>query len=222
MDTSKIEEILSDFLEELRKIFFSVKKEASKKSSLLDRKVFFDLIRDSVFDGKLKASQVKGIESKLDIFVEQSFPLSWAAYVLATSFHETAQRMLPVREGLNASDGWRKRNLRYYPWYGRGDVQLTWEDNYRRADKELGLNGELVSNPDLALDPVISAKVITTGMKEGWFSKGNSMERLLPKDGPATLRQFTKARPIVNIMDKASLIAGYAVKFQSALKEAGY
>ena len=27
------------------------------------------------------------------------------------------------------------------PWYGRGDVQLTWEDNYAKADAALAKAG---------------------------------------------------------------------------------
>ena len=52
------------------------------------------------------------------------------AYVLATAYHETAHTMKPVREAFWLSEGWRRDNLRYYPWYGRGYAQLTWRRNY--------------------------------------------------------------------------------------------
>jgi len=183
--------------------------------------VFFNSVRSSLFNGKLTTSQVSGMEAKLKAFQEAGFPISWAAYAMATSYHETARRMQPVKEGLSVSDAWRKKNLRYYPWYGRGDVQLTWEENYKRADDKLGLGGALVKNLDLALDPDISAKIMISGMKEGWFSRGNSLVKHLP-DEVATLEQFKPARRIINIMDKAALIAGYALKFQEALITAGY
>lgn len=189
--------------------------------SSLDLAAFFASVRTSLFHGKLTSGQVQGMEAKIQSGVEAKFPLSWMAYALATSYHETAQRMLPVREGLSASETWRKKNLRYYPYYGRGDVQLTWKENYERADRELNLGGALVKNLDLALDPDISAKIMIRGMKEGWFSKGNTLAKHLP-DEEATVAQFTPARRIINIMDKAAMIAGYAVKFQTGLKEAGY
>lgn len=189
-----------------------------------DKSNFFKLIRPDLFT-KLTVSQVKGIEAKLDEFVKAGWPVSWAAYGLATSYHETARRMQPVREGLAVSDNYRKRHFKYYPYYGRGDVQLTWKENYARADKELGLGGELLNNLDKALDPVISAKIMVLGMAEGWFSgdrKGrHTLARHLP-DAKATFPQFTNARRIINLLDRATLIAGVALKFQKALINGGY
>jgi peptidoglycan hydrolase-like protein with peptidoglycan-binding domain len=48
------------------------------------------------------------------------------AYVLATTQWETAQTFKPVREAFWKDEEWRRVNLaRYYPYYGRGFVQLT-------------------------------------------------------------------------------------------------
>lgn len=192
----------------------------------LDLAEFFASVRVSLFGNKLTTGQVQGIEAKLQAFQEAGYPVSWAAYALATSYHETARRMLPVREGLSASDAWRRKHLRYYPYYGRGDVQLTWRENYAKADRELGLRGALLANLDLALDPDISARVMVRGMKEGWFSKDKkgvpyNLSRFLVNN-EETLVNFRQARRIINLMDKADLIAGYAIKFQTALKGAGY
>lgn len=220
----RIEELLREFLAELRELLSGISKEVSvQERTTLNKDIFFDEVRPLF--GKLSTSQVKGMEAKLSAFREASFPLSWAAYAMATSYHETARRMTPVREGLSVSDTWRKRNLRYYPYYGRGDVQLTWRENYAKADKELGLNGALLSNLDLALDNDVSARVLVQGMKEGWFGgdkKGrHTLGRHLRND-EASKAEFVPARRIVNILDKADLIAGIAVKFQAALKKAGY
>ena len=40
------------------------------------------------------------------------------AYVLATVEHETANTFKPIKEAYWLSENWRKRNLRYYPYYG--------------------------------------------------------------------------------------------------------
>lgn len=221
-----IQRLLADFLEDLKEILGEVK--AASPETIVeekyDKKIFFDEIRRSLFK-RLTIAQVEGIEAKMEAFVDAKFPLSWAAYALATSYHETAGRMVPVREGLNASDDWRKRKLRYYPWYGRGDVQLTWESNYRKADKELGLNGALIRNPDVALDKDVSARVMVRGMTEGWFSGDRSGKHTLVRHLPeneGTFEQFRQARRIINLMDKAELIANHALKFQDALKKAEY
>ena len=73
------------------------------------------------------------------------------AYVLATVQWETAQTFRPVREAFWLSEDWRRRNLRYYPYYGRGFVQITWKNNYEKYSKLLGV--DLVNNPDLAMEP---------------------------------------------------------------------
>lgn len=222
----RLEKLLQDFLADFKEILSEVKSAAPvAETPKRDRKPFYDSIRKTLFSGKLTKTQVEGMDAKLSAMEEAAFPVSWMAYALATSYHETATRMVPVREGLSASEAWRKKNLRYYPWYGRGDVQLTWESNYKKADEELNLGGRLVKNLDLALDNDISAKVLVRGMAEGWFSgdrKGrHTLERHLPnKEG--TFEQFKQARRIINLMDKADLIANHAMKFQTALKEAGY
>lgn len=217
MEPDKIK-ALEDLLLELTEILNEIKR--VKVVNTFNGKTFFDHVRKSLFANKLTGNQVKGMEAKVKEFQAASFPLSHAAYALATSYHETAQRMLPVREGLSVSDAWRKKNLRYFPYYGRGDVQLTWKENYAKADRELGLKGALIDNLDLALDPDISAKIMVRGMKEGWFT-GKKLSDYLPNE-VGTLAEFKSARRIINLMDKAALIAGYAIKFQTALKEAGY
>lgn len=218
MNEQALRAILEEFVAQVTALIAQLPAQQKKDSINLD--VFFDEVRPMF--GKLTNSQVEGMKAKLRAFKEAGFPLSWAAYAMATSYHETAKKMVPVREGLSASDAWRKKNLRYYPHYGRGDVQLTWETNYKRADDELELDGKLVNNLDLALDPVISARIMVNGMSEGWFSKGNTLEKYLPQDRPATRNEFKQSRRIVNIMDKADLIAGYALKFQDALQKAEY
>lgn len=47
-----------------------------------------------------------------------------------------------------------------YRYRGRGLNQLTGRANYVDMDKKLGLNGQLVANPDLANDPEIAARVV--------------------------------------------------------------
>ena len=60
----------------------------------------------------------------------------------------------------------------YWPYIGRGFVQLTWEDNYRNASAALGLidDRDLVAHPEMALDRLIAARIMFRGMAEGWFT----------------------------------------------------
>jgi murein DD-endopeptidase MepM/ murein hydrolase activator NlpD len=77
---------------------------------------------------------------------------------IATIAIETASTFAPVREAFWMSEEWRKDNLRYWPHYGRGFIQLTWDYNYRAYGAALGF--DLIGNPDLALDPFVSAMVL--------------------------------------------------------------
>lgn len=180
---------------------------------------FYDYIRGDVGElfPTLSASQHEGIGMTLSVAAGK-LPLSWCAYCLATEYHETAKTMQGVREGLSVSDAWRKKHLRYYPWYGRGKVQLTWEYNYVFATKrlnELGYDVDLVANPDQALDLHISALILVHGMIEGWFTK-KSLRDYIP--AAPEKKHYVNARRIINGIDKADLIAGYAVEFEKALK----
>lgn len=140
-----------------------------------------------------------------------------AAYVLATADWETNHTFEPVREAYflgSKAEPYRKK-LRYYPWYGRGFVQLTWEENYARAGRKLGV--DLIADPDRALDPEIAARVLVVGMREGWFT-GKKLSSYI------TLQRsdWDNARRIVNGMDRAGEIAELARKYDRELLAAGY
>ncbi|MES3154462.1 hypothetical protein [Sphingomonas faeni] len=182
---------------------------------------FFAAIRPLF--GTMTTAQVEGIEAKLSAFVAQASPLAFAAYGLATSFHETAQRMQPVPEigrGRGKTYGKPGKHAGQIA-YGRGDVQLTWDYNYQRADDELGLKGALTSNYDRAMETEISAQIMVLGMTEGWFT-GKRFASYLPATGRATVAQFTSARRIINGIDRAEKVAGYAMSFQAALAAGGW
>jgi len=107
------------------------------------------------------------------------------------------------------SEAWRKKNLRYWPWYGRGYPQTTWEVNYQRADDALGLGGALMKNPDLMLTPQVAAPTMVRGMQEGWFT-GKALSHFAARD-------YVGMSKIINGTDDDDLIAGYAVKFEAGL-----
>jgi hypothetical protein len=182
---------------------------------------FFAAIRPLF--GALTKVQVEGIEAKLAAFAAAGSPLAYVAYGLATSFHETDRKMQPVPEigrGRGKPYGKPSKHDGQIA-YGRGDVQLTWDFNYQRADDELELKGALTSNYDRAMETEISAAIMVRGMTEGWFT-GKSFASYLPAKGAATLKQFISARRIINGVDRAELVAGYAMKFQTALVAGGW
>lgn len=197
---------------------------AKAPKALRDPAAFYGALRGSL--GPLNQSQVDGFNFLLGKMGKAGWPIAWVAYGLATAWHETAQRMQPVREGLDVSDAWRRKNLRYYPWYGRGYPQTTWEENYRKADEKLGLGGSLIANPDRMLEPDIAADTMIRGMTEGWFAGDkhgrHTLARHFPGSGRSTSVQRKEGRRIINGIDKAEKIGGEALAIENALAAGGW
>ena len=182
---------------------------------MLDRSIFFAEIKKSLFGGSFKQSQVDGTTTKLDVWETQycNNDLRYLAYALATSYHETARTMQPIEEyGKGKGRKYGVKGKYGQVPYGRGDVQLTWDYNYEKADKELNLNGALLKDFNLALRPDISASIMYRGMIEGWFT-GRKLSQYFGKTS-----DWKGARKIINGTDKAELIATYAQKFYAAIK----
>lgn len=182
--------------------------------ALINRDFFFTQIRRSMFSGALKQSQVDGINGILDGW-EAEYATDddrWLAYALATTYHETDQKMQPIEEY------GRGRGLPYgkadpdtgQVYYGRGFVQLTWRRNYDTLGKLIQV--DLVSHPDLALDVTNATKIMFKGMTEGLFT-GKSLKDYFN----GAVDDWANARRIINGLDKAQAIAMYGHNFYAAI-----
>lgn len=185
----------------------------------MNRERFFDTVRDMPFSGHLTPPQVAGTNALLDAFGDAD--RRWTAYGLATAYHETAHTMQPIEEiGHGHGRAYGKPAGRYGKvYYGRGYVQLTWLENYERADTELHesgfLEGSLVQRPELAMRPDIAAAIMVRGMTQGWFT-GHKLADYFPLAAP-TKSDWVNARRIINGTDQAWKIANYAKNFHVAL-----
>ena len=128
------------------------------------------------------------------------------AYVLATTQWETAQTFKPVREAFWKTEEWRKHNFSYFPYYGRGFVQLTWKTNYEKYSRILGV--DMVADPDIALRPNVALFVLVHGFKTGTFT-GRKITDFI--DHGKT--DFINARRCINGTDRAGTIAGIAKEY---------
>lgn len=181
---------------------------------MLDRKKFFDGIRQQPFDGKLNAGQVSGISAILDEWDRRKLTdLRHLAYMLATTKWETAHTMQPITE--RGSSGY-LRGKKYWPWIGRGYVQLTWDYNYKKMAQLLKASNfqssagsiDLVGKPELALVPDIAAFIMFEGMLRGTFT-GKSLANYFN----AKTSDWLNARRIINGTDEAAAIANIAKAF---------
>lgn len=152
------------------------------------------------------------------------------AYILATIYHETAGTFLPIEEygkgktrkygkvyDLNGTQvGYcngetnKTYKISEYPnlYYGRGYVQLTWYDNYKRFSDLLGI--DILTFPKKACEIDTATKITVLGMNKGLFT-GYSLKRAF-KFG-LTDAEWINARKIINGKDKAEKIAKEAKIF---------
>jgi len=180
----------------------------------INRKYYYDSVRGSLFSGSMKQSQVDGQNALLDTAELLGWDDRWVAYLLATTYHETALTMQPIAEyGKGKGKPYGVPDGPYNQvYYGRGFVQLTWYQNYQKQDDKLKLNGLLVRVADTALELQIATDIIFGGMRDGDFTGVG-----LPKYINGSQTDFYNARKIVNGLDQASTIANYAVRFANAI-----
>lgn len=207
-----------------------------------DHGAFYDHLRDErILGEEISKTEFRGCEEVIMACAKDGWALSWIAYALATTYHETAHTMEPVAEyGNNAYftrqydiQGRRPNTARQYEntqpgdgikYRGRGYVQLTWKRNYRVMTERLrrmGFSVDLVANPDAAMEPDIAAAILVAGMREGIFT-GRKVQDDLPARGAASLAQFEATRDVINGQDKKRQIAEHAMVFQTALQRGGY
>ncbi len=209
-----------------------------KLNGVTERRFFFQEVRKSLFSGRLKQREVKGLNAILDgwtVLPEAARNTAGGhdalAYVLATAFHETAATMQPVRETLALSDAeaiarlerafragrlstvrtpyWRP-DAEGRTWLGRGFVQLTHRRNYEAMSALTGI--DLVSKPARAMEMAVAVEILVSGMREGAFT-GFRLGDYFAAGTP----DWTGARKIINGTDRADLVAGYAKAFRAAL-----
>jgi predicted chitinase len=207
----------------------------------MDRKIFYDNVRNAPFPNTLTQPQVDGMNVILDEWDKRGLTEpSWLAYMLATAFHETAHWMQPVIETRRASEPanpsvdtaiarldnafnsgklkwvktpyWRK-DADGMSWLGRGFVQLTFKTNYQNAEAKTGI--PCTTQPELMLQAASAATVMYGGMIGGWFT-GKKLSDYL---GNGKV-DFVNARRIINGLDRADDIAGYANSFLTAVNAA--
>jgi hypothetical protein len=194
------------------------------------------------FDDTLDQSQVDGINFLLEHFENEPLwnSIPRLSYAWATIFHETAGSMQPVEEAYYIGEKYGvkrmreiQKGFRYYPFFGRGFVQLTWETrripNYSKATREIkkqrpeivkefeaktGQTFDLVKNPDQAKDPIIAFAVMSLGMFQGWFT-GAKISTFIDN----SKADYVNARTVINGHDKAGQIATHAKNFEKILRE---
>lgn len=181
----------------------------------MNRERFFAVIRPYMPTGRLTSIQVKRIEAVLNGIAARRLEANKAAYVLATAHHESdAWRTLQEYASGAAYEG--RKDLGNtvagdgVRFKGRGLVQITGRKNY--ADWGTRLKLPLTAKPELAAELRYAVDILIDGMILGTFT-GKKLADYFTE----TKSDWLRARKIINGTDKASMIAGHAIKFLEAL-----
>ena len=203
---------------------------------------FFGHVRSRLFSGSMTSLQVSGLKAIIERGEADDTSLAHLAYMLATAYHETGRAMQPIIETRNTKDKtnptvevairrlnasfaagtlpwvskpyWRK-DASGKSWLGRGFVQLTHEVNYRKLSGPCGV--DLVADPDAALTMGPALTILFEGMTHGMFT-GRPLSDYIS----GTKADYRNARRIINGMESADKVAGYAFVFEAALIAGGY
>lgn len=213
-----------------------------------DRKIFFDNFRQFLarYDKRLTQERVDALKFLLTSFERDP---KWSdvrhiAYALATITAETAWTFEPIQE--YGSFSYFERRYGHQTRVGRGlgndapgegakfsgkgYVQLTGESNYEKLENTLrkeypqlvqdyqrktGRTFDLTDYPEQAKDPLLAFAIMTIGMFEGIYT-GKAFRHYFTD----TKTDYRNARKIINGLDHADMIAGYAQNIETILKSA--
>jgi putative chitinase len=213
----------------------------------MNRSVFYDDVRNTLFNGRLGQSQVDGMEAILNFWESPPVQptgnfkanwdirnLGWLAYMFATVYHETAFTMQPIDEfGSDArftdlyedrSDLGNNQPGDGARFHGRGYVQLTGRNNYKIMTPVVNEfypdSPDFTKNPDAVKQPKYAAVIMFYGMFNGAFT-GEALKNHIGDPAQGQKVDYFNARRVINGLDKADEIKGYALKFEQILNTAG-
>lgn len=184
----------------------------------------FLLLYGEQFPSESNSAALKKLTTRIFSDAEVT-DIRWVAYMLATVKRECGIKMSPVKEigkgrgkdygeAIKVKDplsGKEKENI----YFGRGFVQITWENNYKKVGKEIGMGDDLFIDPDKALEFETAYKIMSKGMRDGLFTGTRLIQYI-----SGTACDYVSARKIINGSDHAQEIAKNAVVFEEFLMAA--
>jgi hypothetical protein len=181
-----------------------------------------ELSKSTLFP-KIKQAQISGINALMAEFYKQGLTdIRQLAYIFATAYHETAATMQPIAEFGKGRGRKYGKKVRFngtpyktpnHIYYGRGHTQNTWIDNYEMLTRVNTQGWDFVNNPDLLLHMEPSVWATIYCMRRGSYT-GKKLDDYIK----GTKEDYINARRIINVLDRAGLIANYTLTFLNCLK----
>ncbi|MFA0811939.1 hypothetical protein [Microbulbifer epialgicus] len=212
----------------------------------MDRAIFYDRIREDLFEGRLNLEQVEGMEVILNLWetppVQPTGDLKahwevrhigWLAYMLATVFHETAFTMQPGTEfGSNErftqlyegrKDLGNTKEGDGVKFKGRGYLPLTGRRNYEQMTlvvREFYPNcPDFTTDPEAVRDVRYATVILFYSMILGFFND-KTLKQYIGNPDKGQIVDYFHARKVTGSMHKARSIEIYAKEFEQALLQA--
>ena len=153
--------------------------------------IFFSTVRARLFGGRLTDEQVKGLNALLAQWKAHflaTTSLTQFAYCLATAFHETGGKMVPVVENLNYTTA--------------AQLQKTWPARF----PSMAAAQPYVRNPRGLANRVYNGRMgNATGSDDGWNFRGRGLPQLTGRDNYA--KATTKLRALGLLRAHEDLVA---------------
>lgn len=214
---------------------------------MINRKIFFSQFKKLILKNRtLNQNLVNSLNQFLD-FMESDTLLTSVyhrAFLLANTYHETAHTFAAIKEkggknyfianywnklnvrkqlgNIEEKDAWNRSGAGYTQVTGLGnDIKLTkalpqkFPHLIKNFEKRTGKTFNLVEDHWQLLDPEIAYAAMSYGVYSGLFT-GKKISAYV-NDKKNEFKDYWQGRRTINGTDKAELIAGYCVIFESIL-----
>lgn len=146
----------------------------------MDKKIFFDNIRGSLYGGSIPASAVTALDAIIDEAAQSGASAAEAAYMMATAFGEAGSKLVPVRENLN---------------YTKAEtIRAVWPSRF----KTLASAVPYVRQPQKLANKVYGGRLGNDNVNDGWLYRGGGLAQTTGEDNFKKVKKYSGVDVVAN------------------------